>query len=74
MSDAAWNLMMAAKYPNWYDHLDKVDAAMAEHDRVYKAREAAGWECDEEGFWITKDGIPEQEYDGPLPEDDDETS
>ena len=25
MSDHAWNLMMADKYPNWYEHLPKVE-------------------------------------------------
>jgi hypothetical protein len=68
MSDAAWNLMMADKYPNWYDHLDKVHAAVAEQDRVYEARSKAGWELDEDG-WYTPDGTHECEYDGPLPED-----
>lgn len=71
MSDAAWNLMMADKYPNWYEHLPKVEAAMAEHDRVYQARTAAGWEMGEEGEWYLPDGTPEWEcaYTGPYPED-----
>jgi len=68
MSDAAWNLMMADKYPNWYDHLPKVHQAMEEWDRLYEIRTKAGWELDEEG-WYTPDGIPEYDYEGILPED-----
>lgn len=70
MSDHAWNLMMADKYPNWYEHLPKVEQAMAEWDRVYSIRTTAGWECDEEGGWFAPDGTPEYEWDGPLPEDE----
>lgn len=44
------NLRMAGIYPNWYDHLDKVEAAIAEQDRIYDIRVAAGWEADEGGW------------------------
>ena len=36
--------------PTWYDHLDKVEAAIAEEDRIYAIRVAAGWEQDEGGW------------------------
>ena len=43
---------------------------MAEWDRVYSIRTAAGWECDDEAGWFAPDGTPEYEWDGPLPEDE----
>ncbi len=49
------NLRMAAICPTWYDHLPKVEAAMAESDRIYSARTAAGWEMGEEGEWYAPD-------------------
>ena len=64
---ARWNLQMMEKYPNWYDHLDKVDAAIKEQDRIIKVRLAAGWELDE-GGWMAPDPdnegqlIPEYEW------------
>jgi len=71
MSDAAWNLMMADKYPNWYELQPKVNQAMAEWERVYELRTKAGWEMGEEGEWYLPDGTPEwqTEYEGPYPED-----
>ena len=45
------NLRMAGIYPTWYDHLDKVEAAIAEEDRIYDIRVAAGWELDEGGWY-----------------------
>tara|TARA_B100001093_G_scaffold204278_1_gene196378 strand:- start:1921 stop:2178 length:258 start_codon:yes stop_codon:yes gene_type:complete len=45
------NLRMLETCPTWYDHLSKVEAAMAEHDRIYKIRTAAGWEQGDEGGW-----------------------
>lgn len=64
---ARWNLQMMERHPNWYDHLDKVDAAIAEQDRIIELRTAAGWELDEDG-WLAPDPdnpdqlIPELEW------------
>ena len=44
------DLRMLETCPTWYDHLDKVEAAIAEEDRVYDIRVAAGWELDEGGW------------------------
>mgnify|MGYP003112659074 FL=1 len=44
------NLRMMGTCPTWYDHLDSIEAAMAEQDRIYKIRTAAGWELDEGGW------------------------
>ena len=51
LHQARENLRMAAIYPNWYKHLPTIKAAMAESDRVYSARTAAGWEMGDEGEW-----------------------
>tara|TARA_Y100000289_G_C3859718_1_gene117898 strand:- start:244 stop:498 length:255 start_codon:yes stop_codon:yes gene_type:complete len=45
------NLRMLATCPTWYDHLDKIEATIAEEERIYKVRTAAGWELDEEGWF-----------------------
>ena len=64
---ARWNLQMMEKYPNWYDHIDKVEAAIQEQDRIISIRQAAGWELDE-GGWMAPDPenndnlIPENEW------------
>jgi hypothetical protein len=64
---ARWNLQMQELHPNWYDHLDKVEAAILEQDRIFKLREESGWELDEEG-WMAPDPnnpdnlIPEGEW------------
>lgn len=72
------NLRMLETCPTWYDHLDKVEAAIAEHDRIYEIRTAAGWEADEGGWYAPhpdnpSEMIPEWEWEcetgGPLPED-----
>jgi hypothetical protein len=74
MTDPTFNLAMLQIYPNWYDHIDKVEAAMREQDRIDSIRHAAGWDADE-GGWISPCGIPESdwehEYGYPFPEDDD---
>jgi hypothetical protein len=44
------NLRMMEACPTWYDHLGSIEAEMAEQDRIYKARTAAGWELDEGGW------------------------
>ena len=45
------NLRMMGTYPTWYDHLDQIEAAMAEQDRIYEVRTAAGWDLDEGGWY-----------------------
>jgi len=45
------DLRMLETCPTWYDHLDKVEAAIAEEDRIYDIRVAAGWELDEGGWY-----------------------
>ena len=73
MNDPAFNLAQVAIRPNWYDHLDAVEGAMAECARVERLRYAAGWTADE-GGWYSPDGINEYSWadEGwPLPEDAD---
>jgi len=64
---ARWNLQMMGKYPNWFEHIDKVEAAIQEQDRIISIRQAAGWELDEGGWMVpdpeNKDNlIPENEW------------
>lgn len=64
---ARWNLQMMELYPNWYDHLDQVEAAIKEQDRIIEIRQAAGWELDEDGWWAPDPDnkgklIPEYEW------------
>lgn len=68
MTSAEFNLLQLELRPNWYDHLADVEAAMAEQDRVDKLRYAAGWECDE-GGWYAPCGTHESDWDAPFPED-----
>jgi hypothetical protein len=60
------NLRMMGTCPTWYDHLDKIEAAMAEHARIYKVRTAAGWDLDEGGWYApcpeTNELIPEWDW------------
>ena len=72
MSDAAFNLMMVNRYPNWYEHLDDVNKAMEEEELLHACRTAAGWEMTEEGYWLAPDGTPEEDWEGPLPEGSDD--
>ena len=48
---ASENLRMLKTCPTWYEHKDKVEAAIAEHDRIYDIRMAAGWDLDEGGWY-----------------------
>lgn len=68
MTDHLFNLAQLERRPNWYDFLPQVEAQMAYLARVDKARFAAGWTADE-GGWYAPDGTPEDDWDGPLPED-----
>lgn len=73
MTSAAFNLAMLQVYPNWYDHLPAVEAAMAEQDRIDSIRSAAGWEGDE-GGWYSPCGMHESDWElegRPFPEDAD---
>ena len=70
------NLRMLETCPTWYDHLGQVEAAIAEEDRIYDIRVAAGWEADEGGWCApcpeTGEMIPEWDWLGiglPYPED-----
>ena len=54
------NLRMMGTCPTWYDHLDKIEAAMAEQDRIYKARTAAGWEADDDGWYAPHPEKPDE--------------
>ena len=69
-----FNLLQLETRPNWYQHLDKVESAMRESDRVFRLRSEAGWVSDEGGF-ISPDGITESdwehEYGFPFPEEKD---
>ena len=42
------------KYRDYYAYLPKIDAAIAEQDRIAKAREAAGWDADPEYGWAVQ--------------------
>lgn len=73
MNDPTFNLLQLERRPNWYDHLDAAEAAMAEDARVATMRHSAGWTADE-GGWYSPEGIPEDnwtEEGWPLPEDAD---
>ena len=74
MTDPSFNLAMAAKVgDSWYQHLDAVEAAMAEQNCIDGARERAGWTCDE-GAWYSPCGTHESDWaleDYPFPEDPD---
>ena len=70
------NLRQLSLRPNWYSHLAQVNAAMAEADRIFDLRTAAGWDGDEGGWYgphpETGEMIPESEWEDlglPLPED-----
>ena len=60
------NLRMLETCPTWYDHLGQIEAAIAEEDRVYDIRVAAGWEADEGGWCApcpeTGEMIPESDW------------
>ena len=55
------------KYRNYYEHLPKINAAIAEQDRIIAARTAAGWDADCEYGWggpnpLTGESMTESEY------------
>ena len=65
------------KYPNYEKYLPQINAAIAEQDRIVKARTKAGWDGDPEYGWggpnpITGESMTESEYTDAgfiLPED-----
>ncbi|MEB3214585.1 MAG: hypothetical protein VKL39_24765 [Leptolyngbyaceae bacterium] len=76
---AANDLLQLQQHPTYYDHLPKVEAAIAEQDRVAKLRrEDFKWEPDEDQ-WIAPDPLDptkqilEEDWENttglPLPED-----
>jgi len=55
------------KYPNYMEYLPQINAAIAEQDRIAKARDKAGWDYDPEYGWgcenpITGESMSESEY------------
>jgi hypothetical protein len=73
MTDPTFNLAQLERRPNWYEHLPQVEAAMADERRTSAARCAAGWSCDE-GGWYSPCGMHESDWElegYPLPEDPD---
>lgn len=55
------------KYPNYEKYLPQIEAAMAEQDRIAKARDKAGWDYDPEYGWgcenpLTGESMTESEY------------
>ena len=72
MTDHSFNLLQLERRPNWYDHLDAVENAMAAEDELYRIRWQAGWTCDE-GGWYSPEGISAFDWEHtegyPLPED-----
>lgn len=73
MTDATFNLLQLEQRPNWYSHLGAVEAAMAEERRIWDLRTAAGWSCDE-GGWYSPNEIHESDWEHewgyPFPEDE----
>jgi hypothetical protein len=75
--EARENLLQAATRPTWYDHLPKVEAAIANADRIADIRYAAGWDGDDGGWYgphpVTGENIRECDWEEstglPLPED-----
>jgi hypothetical protein len=69
------DLFLASTRPNYYELLPRIEAAMAEEDRICAARMDAGWDFDPEYGWGTPDGITESDWTFkhgyPLPEDSD---
>lgn len=51
MTDAAFNLLQLEQRPNWYEHLDAVEAAMRHEQEVWQVRQDYGWEGDDGGDW-----------------------
>mgnify|MGYP000202975967 CR=1 FL=1 len=47
LEKAKFNLAMTQIHPNWYDHLDKVEAAMRQSDADWAVRAEYGWDGDD---------------------------
>jgi hypothetical protein len=61
MTDPAFNLAQLEQRPNWYQHLDAVENAIAAEDELYRIRWQAGWTCDE-GGWYAPDCTHEYDW------------
>lgn len=71
MNSPTFNLAQLAVRPNWYDHLDKIEAMLRGQDHADHIRREAGWETDE-GGWYAPCGMHEDDWacEGhPFPED-----
>jgi len=72
------NLRMMGTCPTWYDHLNKIEAAIAEEERIYEIRTKAGWEGDPDGWCAPHPEKPGElitewewmDYGLPYPEDE----
>ncbi len=70
MTNPAFSLLQLHQRPNWYDHLNATENAIAAEDQLYRTRWQAGWSCDE-GGWYAPDGTHEFEWElegYPFPE------
>jgi len=47
---ARFNLAQADRYPTWYEHLSKVEAAVAAQDHAIDQWCSLGWELDDDGW------------------------
>jgi len=68
MSTHSFDIAMSARLSTWYDHLPKIDAAMALEDKIFYLRTEAGWSLDDTG-WYAPDGTHESDWDGEFPEE-----
>ena len=51
MTDTQFNLRQLEQRPNWYDHLDQVEQAMAQAQADWAVRQEYGWDGDEGCEW-----------------------
>lgn len=51
MTDTQFNLLQLKQRPNWYDHLDQVEQAMAQAQADWAIRKDYGWDGDDGGEW-----------------------
>jgi len=51
MTDANFNLLQLEQRPNWYDHLDQAEQAMAQAQGDWAVRKEYGWDGDDGGEW-----------------------
>jgi hypothetical protein len=51
MTSSSFNLAMQQIHPNWYDHIDAVEAAMRQEQADWAVRADYGWDGDDGGEW-----------------------